>query len=133
MAGVTYTLGEPAHRIDARVEGDAGVFVSGLASLTRARPRQLSHLSNRTYRRFLRHTKATAVILKPQDLARCPTHAPVVNNPYLDFARLSLLFAGQPIFAAGVHASAVVAPSARRPASDPTSSLALTAAAVIAP
>lgn len=47
MAGVTYTLGELAERIDARVEGDADARVSGLGSLSNAAPGQLTHLSSR--------------------------------------------------------------------------------------
>jgi UDP-3-O-[3-hydroxymyristoyl] glucosamine N-acyltransferase len=114
MAGVTYTLGELAQRIDARVEGDAGALVSGLGSLSSAEPGQLTHLSSRAYRRFLPHTKATGVILRAEDLAQCPTHALVTRNPYLAFARLSVLFAddaGLP--QTGVHASAVVDPTSR--------------------
>ena len=113
MPGVTYTLGELAQRIGARVVGDADAAVTGLGSLVNAKAGDLTHLSSRAYRRFLPHTAATAVILKSEDLAQCPTHALVVNNPYLGFARVSLLFADQPALSSGVHASAVVAPSAR--------------------
>ncbi|HTL00048.1 MAG TPA: UDP-3-O-(3-hydroxymyristoyl)glucosamine N-acyltransferase [Pseudomonadales bacterium] len=112
MAGVTYTLGELAQRIDARVEGDAGAFVNGLGSLNTAAPGQLTHLSSRAYRRFLPHTKATAVILRAEDLSQCPTHALVTRNPYLAFARLSVLFAGnEGSRTGGVHESAVIDPS----------------------
>jgi len=111
MAGVTYTLGELAQRIDARVEGDAGAFVNGLGSLNTAAPGQLTHLSSRAYRRFLPHTKATAVILRAEDLSQCPTHALVTRNPYLAFARLSVLFAGNEGSQTGVHESAVIDPT----------------------
>lgn len=113
MPGATYTLGELAQRIGARVVGDAGASVTGLGSLVNARAGDLTHLSSRAYRQFLPHTAATAVILKSEDLAQCPTHALVVDNPYLGFARVSLLFADRPELGAGVHGSAVVAPSAR--------------------
>jgi UDP-3-O-[3-hydroxymyristoyl] glucosamine N-acyltransferase len=110
MAGVTYTLGELAQRIDARVEGDAGALVSGLGSLANATPGQLTHLSSRAYRRFLPHTKATAVILRSEDLAQCPTHALVTRNPYLGFARLSVLFVDGNE-QASIHPSALVDPT----------------------
>ena len=108
MAGVTYTLGDLAQRIDARVEGDAGALVTGLGSLEHAEPGDLTHLSSRAYRRFLPHTKATAVILKAEDLAQCPTHALVARNPYLGFAQLSHLFSDDASSPPGVHASAQV-------------------------
>ncbi len=113
MASATYTLGELAQRIDARVEGDAGALISGLGSLSNAAPGQLTHLSSRAYRRFLPDTKATAVILRSEDLAQCPTHALVTRNPYLGFARLSLLFSDRAGGDRRIHPSAVVDPTAR--------------------
>ncbi len=113
MASATYTLGDLAQRIDARVEGDAGVLISGLGSLSNAVPGQLTHLSSRAYRRYLPDTKATAVILKAEDLAQCPTNALVTHNPYLAFAKLSLLFADRTDADRGIHGSAIVDPTAR--------------------
>jgi UDP-3-O-[3-hydroxymyristoyl] glucosamine N-acyltransferase len=112
MGGVAFTLAELARRIDARVEGDPNAIVTGLGSLATATPGQLTHLSSRAYRRLLPQTRATAVILRADDLAACPTHALVVKNPYLAFARASLLFADRPAATRGVHATAVVDPSA---------------------
>src|SRR3954470_24152473 len=113
MAGGTFTLGELALRIDARVEGDPAARVGRLGSLPTALPGELTHLSSRAYRQFLPVTRATAVILKDADLPDCPTHAIVAKNPYLAFARLSMLFVDSPAVASGIHASAVVDASAR--------------------
>lgn len=113
MAGITYTLGDLAQRIDARVEGDASVAVTGLGSIERARPGDLTHLSSRTYRRYLANTKATAVILRSEDLAQCPTHALVVRNPYVAFAVLSHLFETDAPATASIHASALIDSSAQ--------------------
>jgi UDP-3-O-[3-hydroxymyristoyl] glucosamine N-acyltransferase len=111
MAGVTYTVGDLAQRIDARIEGDARVLVTGLGSLEHAQPGDLTHLSSRAYRRFLPHTRAAAVILRAEDLAGCPTNALVVRNPYLGFAQLSHLFKDDPPARIGMHPSAVIDPS----------------------
>ncbi len=108
MAGITFTLGDLAQRIDARVEGDAGALISGLGSLEHAEPGDLTHLSSRAYRPLLARTKATAVILRAEDLAQCPTHALVTPNPYLAFARLARLFGDDRPPKPEVHASAVV-------------------------
>ncbi|HET6471660.1 MAG TPA: UDP-3-O-(3-hydroxymyristoyl)glucosamine N-acyltransferase [Pseudomonadales bacterium] len=113
MAGVAFTLAELAKRIDARVEGDPNAIVTGLGSLATASPGQLTHLSSRAYRRHLPQTRATAVILRADDLPACPTHALIAKNPYLAFARASMLFSDRPPEAPGVHATAVVDPSAR--------------------
>ena len=113
MAGVAFTLAELAKRIDARVEGDPNAIVTGLGSLATASPGQLTHLSSRAYRRHLPQTRATAVILRADDLPACPTHALIAKNPYLAFARASMLFSDRPPEAPGVHPTAVVDPSAR--------------------
>src|SRR5262245_35680943 len=113
MVGVALTLAELALRINARVEGDANAVVTGLGSLATAHPGQLTHLSRRAYRPFSDTTRATAVILRAEDLAACPTHALVASNPYLAFARASLLFSDRPASARGIHPTAVVDPSAR--------------------
>jgi len=112
MAGVAFTLAELARRIDARVEGDPNAIVTGLGSLATATPGQLTHLSSRAYRRLLPQTRATAVILRADDVAGCPTHALIAKNPYLAFARASMLFSDRPVPSPGVHATAVVDPSA---------------------
>jgi UDP-3-O-[3-hydroxymyristoyl] glucosamine N-acyltransferase len=112
MAGVAFTLAELAQRINARVEGDGNAVVTGLGSLATALPGQLTHLSSRAYRRFLPQTRATGVILRADDLAACPTHALVAANPYLAFARASLLFSDRPVPVRSVHPTAIVDPSA---------------------
>jgi UDP-3-O-[3-hydroxymyristoyl] glucosamine N-acyltransferase len=113
MGRVVYTLGDLAQRIGGRVVGDDSVVISGLGSLTNAQPDQLTHLSSRAYRHLLPHTRAAAVLLKGDDLRRCPTHALVVTHPYLAFAKLSHLFAEEPAPTPGIDASARIAASAR--------------------
>jgi UDP-3-O-[3-hydroxymyristoyl] glucosamine N-acyltransferase len=113
MEGVAFTLAELARRIDARVEGDPSAIVNGLGSLSTATAGQLTHLSSRAYRRFLPQTRATAVILRAEDLSACPTHALIAKNPYLAFARASMLFSDRPVGLPGVHSTAIVDPSAR--------------------
>lgn len=109
MVGVTYSIGDIADRIGARVEGDPDARVTGLGTLERAQPGELSHLSSRAYRRYLPGTRATAVILRAEDVADCPAHSLIVDNPYLAFARASALFVDANPGPAGIHGSASVA------------------------
>ncbi len=108
----TFTLGELAERLSARLVGDPGLKITGLGSLASAGPADLSHLSSATYRDQLAGTRAGAVILTERDLADRDGAALVVGNPYLTYARATQLFARVPELAAGVHPSAVVAGSA---------------------
>ncbi|MAX33017.1 MAG: UDP-3-O-(3-hydroxymyristoyl)glucosamine N-acyltransferase [Halomonadaceae bacterium] len=110
----TYTLDELAERLNARVIGDGQRTVSGLATLSDAGPHELTFLANRAYLKYLPATKAAAVLLHPDHAEECPTACLTLDNPYLGYAELSRLF--DPLAARyrpGVHASAVVAESAK--------------------
>ncbi|WP_136255559.1 UDP-3-O-(3-hydroxymyristoyl)glucosamine N-acyltransferase [Onishia niordana] len=109
----TFTLDELAERLNARVIGDGRRTVSGLATLSDAGPQELTFLANRAYLKYLPKTRAAAVLLHPDHAEESPTACLVLENPYLGYAELSRLF--DPLAARhrpGVHASAVVAPTA---------------------
>ena len=112
------TVGEIAEAIGGQltggvdVRGDADIQIRGLAPIDTAEAGQITHLSGRAYRQFLSGTRASAVLLRDEDAAACPTTAVVVANPYLAFAHASQLFADRPRGPAGIHASATVADSA---------------------
>ncbi|MCR9258519.1 MAG: UDP-3-O-(3-hydroxymyristoyl)glucosamine N-acyltransferase [Pseudomonadaceae bacterium] len=111
------TVAEVAQTIDATVTGDADIELHGLGSLGTAAPGQLSHLSSSNYRHLLASTRASAVIVSPEDAADCPVTALVVDNPYLAFAKASMCFVQRVQIAPGIHPSAVIAESAQIDAS----------------
>jgi len=88
-----YSLGELASRLSARLVGDPGIRIRGIASLASAGPGQISHLSSAAYRSQLAQTGASAVILSEGDLSLWSGAALVVARPYLTFARATQLFA----------------------------------------
>jgi len=101
-----YRLGELAERLGAEVVGDPATEIGGLGSLTAAGPGQISHFSHAAYRGKLAGTRASAVILRREDLPGCPTNALVVDNPYLAFARASQLWDQPPLLNRGIHPTA---------------------------
>lgn len=103
-----YTVAALAAQLDARVLGDGDVVITGLGALPVAAPGQLSHLSNRAFRRYLPTTCASAVLLRAADASLCPTVALIVADPYVAYARASALFADVARPPVGVHASASV-------------------------
>lgn len=107
------TLGEVADHIDAELHGDAKREVSGVSTLQSAMSGQIAFLSNRKYYRFLKQTKALAVIIKHRDLDDCPVSALVVDDPYLCFATVVKLLHPEPEIIPGIHPSADVSPSAK--------------------
>ncbi|WP_110686242.1 UDP-3-O-(3-hydroxymyristoyl)glucosamine N-acyltransferase [Salinicola aestuarinus] len=112
-ANASYTLGELAEHIDARLIGDPNIRIEGLSTLTDAGPQELAFLANRAYIKYLDETRAGAVLVHPAHGEGCPGARLELDNPYLGYARLSRLF--DPLYqrsSQGVHPAAVVSPEA---------------------
>ena len=100
-----------AARIGGTVDGDGAVEVTRGASLEEAGPGDLTFLASRKHAAKARATKASAIVLGPKDERGA---IPAVRAPdaYLAFARaLEVLHPAAPP-PAGVHATAVVNPTA---------------------
>lgn len=110
---MAYTLGELSERLGARLHGDPGCRIDRVATLQNAGPGCLSFLANRRYQGFLNSTRASAVILDSEFLAKCSVNALVSANPYLTYARAAALLYPERVFDEGIHASAVVANDAK--------------------
>ena len=109
----TLTLGALATLVGGELKGDPLTRVTGLGTLERATPSQISFLANPRYRAQLSTTQAAAVLMKPEDAVGYEGQAVLLANPYLAFAQLTHRFDRTPRPAVGVHASAVIARSAR--------------------
>jgi UDP-3-O-[3-hydroxymyristoyl] glucosamine N-acyltransferase len=109
----SYTLAQLARHIGAEVHGDETYQIHRVATLARADKQAISFLANSKYSQQLAQTLAGAVILSPQALAHCPTHALVMNNPYVGFAKVAQLLDTTPNSAQGVAPSAVIDPTAK--------------------
>jgi len=104
-------LADIARELGGTVEGDGEIEIESLEPLDQAGPRDLSFLSNPRYAAQLSATRAAAVILGPS--VKGPGCAVVrVDDAYLCFARALALFAKPVLPAAGIDASASVAPDA---------------------
>lgn len=105
---MSYTLGELAEKVGARLHGDASYQVDGVATLQNAQAQQISFLANPRYRKQLATSKAGAVVLSEDDLSFCTTNALVSRDPYLSFAKISAELNKIEPAEAGIHPSAVV-------------------------
>ncbi|AQZ93280.1 UDP-3-O-(3-hydroxymyristoyl)glucosamine N-acyltransferase [Halopseudomonas phragmitis] len=114
---VSLTLSELAQLLDARLLGEGGGRITGLATLQEAGPGQLSFLANPQYRKYLATSQAEAVLLTEADAEGFTGNALIVANPYLAYARLSHQFDPKPRPAPGIHPTAVVAEDAEVDAS----------------
>ncbi|MES9833783.1 MAG: UDP-3-O-(3-hydroxymyristoyl)glucosamine N-acyltransferase [Candidatus Thiodiazotropha sp. DIVDIV] len=105
-------LGDIAEAIGAELRGDPELRIEGVGTLQGASSGQLSFLSNTAYRRYLKETGASAVIL-PEDAAMdCPVASLITDNPYLAYARAATMLSPVEPAKAGIAESAVVADSA---------------------
>jgi len=111
---VTFTLQELAKMCGGELVGDPALKITGAASLGEAVPGEISFYSNPRYGTLLRKTRASAVFVPPDFAESIATAQIRVANPIKVFEQIVLKFAPKPItFAAGIHPSAVVDPSAR--------------------
>lgn len=119
---------ELAEQFHASLVGDGSPTFTGLAPLERAQSDQISFLSNPLYRQQASDSAAGALILSQADydyLRANPSPQSakrvyfVAKNPYATFARMAQHFASQsaPVYAPGIHASAVIDPTAVVPSS----------------
>jgi len=104
----TFTIQALAERIGAEIHGEKDGKISAVAPLVSAQIGELSYLSNSKYQSFLAETKASAVIIAANDIAKCPTTALVVKNPEVAFAKVALLFKKPMRIQSGIHPTAVV-------------------------
>jgi UDP-3-O-[3-hydroxymyristoyl] glucosamine N-acyltransferase len=106
-------LQEIASRLGARLEpANADAEITGIAAIDTAQPGQITFIANPKYAASATSTRASAIIVEE--------HFPVVEkptlrsrNPQYAYLLASRLFYKPPAYPAGVHASAVIHPSAK--------------------
>jgi len=99
--------------IGGTLDGDGGVEITGLASLSEAGAGDITFLANPRYASEVATTKASAVLVNADWSGECPCALVRVESSDSSFAKIAVLISPPPIdFGTGVHASAVVADSA---------------------
>jgi len=112
MAG-PFTLAQIASRLGGRVAGDPQTLIRQVGSLDGAAAGEITFFNSGKLRSRLSQTRASAVILAPDSEKLTQLPRILAENPYAYFARVSQLFNPVVLQPPGVHASAVVAPSAK--------------------
>ncbi len=105
-------LDDLARHLNAKVQGDGNIVITGVASMHSATPEKIAFLSNRRYREQLATCKAGAIVLAQADLPYCHSVAIVVKDPYLAYARVAQMMDTTPEPAQNIAQSAVIAPDA---------------------
>ncbi len=105
-------LQDLAEKLGARLEGDPDLDIRGVAGIEHASSGQLAFVANPKYTTYAKTTQASAVLVAP-DFPTIAAATLRIENPYLAFAKAIDFFYQAPIYAPGVHSTAVVDPSAK--------------------
>ena len=108
------TLGEIAARIGATLEGDEGIVISGVAGVRDGGPGEISFVSQARYAADAAASKVSALLVV-RDWNK-PVSAVLlrVDRPEESFAQIAKYFVPPPpVFAPGIHPSAVIDPTAK--------------------
>lgn len=109
-----YTLSQIAELLGAELQGDGALEIKKIATLANAHTGHIAFLANKKYRSQLETTKASAVILSPDDAAYFSGNKIIVANPYVCYAKLAQFMDTTPRSAnSGIHPSAVIHASAQ--------------------
>lgn len=104
-----YTLGELAKHVSGEVKGDASCEIESVGTLHSSNNKQISFLTNPSYRKMLATSNAGAVILSASDAEERSINAIISNNPYAAYAKIAALLSPVEIYIEGIDAGAFVA------------------------
>jgi UDP-3-O-[3-hydroxymyristoyl] glucosamine N-acyltransferase len=106
-----FTAVEIAKHLGATVIGDGSLLLKGFAPADRAQPGDLTFAENENYFVRAEQSAASAIII---DGAFSSNRKVLIRVPdaRIAFAKVLPLFFPEPVFAPGIHPSAIVAPSA---------------------
>lgn len=108
-----YLLSELALLLGADVIGDEAVEISGIGDAALAKQGQITFIANKKYLSALAESQASAVLLNAP-LPNCTvTNQLIVDDPYLAYAKLTLIFDDRPKTPNAIHPSAVIASTAK--------------------
>jgi len=110
---MTIKLHDLVQEIGAELRGDSDCIISGVATLQNATPGTISFFSNRKYKQYLLSTKASAVILSPEDAQEFKGNAIISQNVYLTYAKVATLLKPKDNVQAGIHESAKISSNSK--------------------
>ena len=104
-------LGELATKLGAELRGDAELEITGVKGIEEAGPAEVTFVANPKYAGLARTTRAAAVLVEPE-FPEIEAATLRLKNPYLAFSRALGFFYQPPVYASGIHPTAVIDPTA---------------------
>ncbi len=106
-----FTLGQLAEFLECEVAGDPSIEITGVSTIEKAGPGEITFLANKKYAPKLKSTAAAAIIAS-EPVKNTAAATLVSANPYYDFARSLALYHQAPKPAPGIHSTACIAETA---------------------
>src|SRR6266849_4584678 len=103
-----YSAAEIARQLDGEVLGDGSLLLKGFAPADRAQPGDLTFAENEDYFKRAQQSAASAILIDGPFKSESKVLIRVASAR-IAFAKVLPLFFPEPLFAAGIHATAVVA------------------------
>jgi len=109
-----FTLKEIADKIGGELHGDEEIHIHSAEKIESATTGEITFVANPRYRDFLSRTAASAVIVDKKTGGDIPIPYILTDDAYFRFLQVFLLFhPARDILEPGIHASAVIHPTAR--------------------
>ena len=113
---MNFSAAEVAARLQGEVLGDGSVILKGFAPADHAKPSDLTFAENEDYFSRAEESAASAILVDGK-FASARKVLIRVPNARVAFAKALALFFPEPVFPAGIHATAIIASTARVDAS----------------
>ncbi len=105
---MAYLLGDLAEYADCRLKGNPSIEIDKVCTLYDGKAGGITFLANRKYARYLKTTRASAVILRSDDASSCPVATLIHDNPYVCYARVAGYISHNDTVTKEIHSSAVI-------------------------
>ena len=109
----SFPHGRLAELLGCELLGDSHIEITGVSTIERAGPGEITFLANMKYAPKAKGTRAAAIIAAAP-VKESPAATLISANPYHDFARALALYYQPPKPPPGIHPAAVIPPPARR-------------------
>ena len=92
MSGPSYSLKDLADKVKGELVGDPDLVISSIATIQNASSGCISFLANPKYKKFLKESSASAIIVSPELSMLLETPGIIAEDPYAAYAIISLMF-----------------------------------------
>ena len=92
MSGPSYSLKDLADKVKGEVVGDPDLVISSIATIQNASSGCISFLANPKYKKFLKESSASAIIVSPELSMQLETPGIIAEDPYAAYATISSMF-----------------------------------------